>query len=191
MKNIIKSITRRAEEGLIVRYGSGSTAEDIWYEEEHLFGEAVKDKMNYSDYVTELKSRYRKQNDGGIMGERMETKMKDHDITQFPGGSDRGVCVQISSSKDIRVCETLLEQIQEEGFIQLTMEEASALQNDLCRFVKEEASRRIELLRKQIGDLKEIEKTVFKEILALPVDDMGQDLIVDMVSRFCPKHGGR
>lgn len=121
------------------------------------------------------------------MGEEMKTKMKDHNIRMFPGGSDRGVCVQIASINDLHYCATIYGQFQEEGFIQLTMEEASALQNDLCRFVKEEASRRIELMRKKVGDLKEIEGTVFKEILNLPVDNMGQDLIVDMVSRFCPK----
>lgn len=57
LKNIIKLIERKAKEGLIVRYGGGTTAEDIWYDEDHLFDDDAKKHMNYNDYVAELESR--------------------------------------------------------------------------------------------------------------------------------------
>lgn len=57
LENIIKLIERKAEEGLVIRRGGGTTPEDIWYDEDHLFGEEVKEHMNYGAYVAELRSR--------------------------------------------------------------------------------------------------------------------------------------
>ena len=57
LKNIIKWIERRAKEGLTVRMGGGSCAEEMWYEEEILYGEEAKSVLNYSDYKTELERR--------------------------------------------------------------------------------------------------------------------------------------
>ena len=58
--NIIRLIERKAKEGLVVRYGGGTTAEDIWYDEDHLFGEEVLEHMNFYDYKNELNSRINK-----------------------------------------------------------------------------------------------------------------------------------
>ena len=55
--NIIKLIERKAEEGIIERHGGGTTAEDMWYDEDHLSGKDALESMNHDDYVTELKSR--------------------------------------------------------------------------------------------------------------------------------------
>jgi len=61
---------RKAKEGIVVRYGDGSCLEDIWYDEDHLFGDDVKEHMNYNDYVIELNSRKTNQR---IKYENMET----------------------------------------------------------------------------------------------------------------------
>ena len=71
------------------------------------------------------------------MSESVETKMTDHQVIEFWGGNSRGVCLQVTASA-LRIRATIDEQLQEEGFIQLTMEEAAALCNDLGRFVKRE-----------------------------------------------------
>ena len=69
------------------------------------------------------------------MGTKLRSKMTEHTIKRFWGGYDRGVCVQITASKPLQVRETAFEQIQEEGFIQLTVEEAVALRDVLSRFI--------------------------------------------------------
>jgi hypothetical protein len=116
------------------------------------------------------------------------TKMTDHTAKEFWGGDERGVCLQITASTPLRIRDSIGEQLQEEGFIHLTMEEASALCNVLGAFVKREAVRRQDLLRKEIERAKIAEKTVFHEVAGLPSDLMaGPELAVLMVSRFCPK----
>jgi hypothetical protein len=88
----------------------------------------------------------------------------------------------------LRIRDTIGEQLQEEGFVHLTMEEAAALCNVLGAFVKREAVRRQDLLRKEIERAKIAERTVFHEVAGLPSDVMaGPELAVLMVSRFCPK----
>jgi hypothetical protein len=84
------------------------------------------------------------------MGTEIATKMSSHTAKEFWGGDDRGVCLQVTASGPLRVQETIGKQIQEEGFIQLTMEEAAALCNDLVGFVKREAMRRQALLKAEI-----------------------------------------
>lgn len=122
------------------------------------------------------------------MGTEIETKMTEHTAKEFWGGDDRGVCLQVTASGPLRVRETAGKQIQEEGFIQLTMEEAAALCNDLGGFVKREAMRRQALLKAEVEQAKIAEKTVFHEVASLPSDLMGvAELAVTMVSRFCPK----
>jgi len=121
------------------------------------------------------------------MSESVETKMTDHVADEFWGGNSRGVCLQVTASA-LRIRATIDEQLQEEGFIQLTMEEASALCNDLVGFVKREAVRRQALLKAELREAKIAEKTVFHEVAELPSDLMaGPELAVLMVSRFCPK----
>lgn len=122
------------------------------------------------------------------MGTETSTKMTGHTVKEFWGGDERGVCLQITASSLMRVHETGAAQMQEEGFIQLTMEEAAALCSDLGRFVKYEATRRQALLKAEIEQAKIAEKTVFHEIASLSPDLMaGPELAVLMVSRFCPK----
>ena len=122
------------------------------------------------------------------MGTEIKTKMAGHTAKEFWGGDDRGVCLQVTASGPLRVRETIGDQLQEEGFIQLTMEEAAALCNDLGGFVKREATRRQDLLKAKIERAKIAEKTVFHEVASLPSDLMaGPELAVLMVSRFCPK----
>ena len=122
------------------------------------------------------------------MGTKLNTKMTNHTAKEFWGGDDLGVCMQVTASSPLRVRETIGEQLQEEGFIQLTMEEAAALCNDLGGFVKREAKRRQALLKDEIAKAKVAEKTVFHEVAGLPSELMaGPELAVLMVSRFCPK----
>lgn len=112
------------------------------------------------------------------MGTEVKTKMENHTVKEFWGGDDRGVCLQITS----------IEAVDGEGFVQLTMEEAAALCNDLGAFIKREAMRRQKLLREQLAQMKLNERTVFNEVSELPDELMaGPELAVMMVSRFCPK----
>ena len=122
------------------------------------------------------------------MGKELTTKMSSHTAKEYWGGDDRGVCLQVTASGPLRVQGTAREQIQEEGFIQLTMEEAAALCSDLVGFVKREAMRRQALLKAEIEQAKIAEKMVFHEVASLPSDLMGvSEPAVMMVSRFCPK----
>jgi hypothetical protein len=57
LKNIIRWIDRKAAEGLIVRTGGGSTAEDMWYDEDTYYGEDARRHLNYYDYKAELSKR--------------------------------------------------------------------------------------------------------------------------------------
>ena len=57
LKNIIKWIERKAEEGLTIRMGGGFTGEDIWYDEKTYYGEDAKRQLNFSDYKDELDRR--------------------------------------------------------------------------------------------------------------------------------------
>ena len=60
LENIIKFIEQKAKNGLVIQHGGGTTAEDMWYDEDHLFGEEVLEHMNYYDYKNELNSRINK-----------------------------------------------------------------------------------------------------------------------------------
>jgi hypothetical protein len=115
------------------------------------------------------------------MGTHINTKMTHHDIKEFWGGDERGVCLQITAS-------SAWQTIGDEGYIQVTMEEAAELCNDLARFVKRDAIRRQGLLRESIKQAQICERTVFTEIAELPDEFLGvKDMVVSMVSRFCPK----
>jgi hypothetical protein len=109
------------------------------------------------------------------MSTEIETKMENHTLTEFYGGDEKGVCLQVT-------------QLQQEGFIQLTMEEAAALHSDLANFIRREARRRQELLKEHIKELKIAERAVFYEVLELPNDMyLGSELAIGLVSKFCPK----
>ena len=123
-----------------------------------------------------------------IMSTHIETKLTGHTLVQVWGGDDKGMVLQVTCSEPLRIRETVAEQLQDEGFIRLTMEEAATLCNDLGAFVRREAVRRQELLSAEIERLKIAERTVFHEVAELPSDLMaGPELAVEMVSRFCPK----
>ena len=122
------------------------------------------------------------------MGTEVETKMADHTAKEFWGGEQRGVCLQITAISAPVSPVPGKPYYYEEGFIQLTMEEAAALCSALRTFVKNEAVRRQTLLRQEIDRAKIAERTVFHEVAGLPSDLMvGPELAVRMVSRFCPK----
>lgn len=57
LKNIISWIERKAKTGVMVRNGGGSSADDMWYEEEELFNEDALKELNYYEYVNELNRR--------------------------------------------------------------------------------------------------------------------------------------
>ena len=49
---------KKAVDGLTIRYGgSGNCAEDMWYDEDTLYGKKAKKEMNYKDYISELERR--------------------------------------------------------------------------------------------------------------------------------------
>jgi hypothetical protein len=122
------------------------------------------------------------------MSTEIETKMTGHTVVEFWGGDDRGVCLQVTASAPLKVRDSIADQLQEEGHIHLTMEEAASLCNDLGAFVKREAVRRQGLLKAEIEKAKIAERTVFHEVAELPSGLMaGPELSVLMVSRFCPK----
>lgn len=122
------------------------------------------------------------------MGTEVETKMTEHLATHFWGGDDKGVCIQITASKPMKLCYTINEQIQQEGFVQLTMEEAAELCSVLNDFICEEARRRKDLLRDELKRIQLSTDTVFHEVMNLH-DDIFKvpNLAVLMVSKFCPK----
>jgi hypothetical protein len=57
LKNIIKRIERKAEEGVKVQIGGGSSPDDFWYDEETYYGEDAKKVLKYYDYKKELEIR--------------------------------------------------------------------------------------------------------------------------------------
>jgi hypothetical protein len=116
------------------------------------------------------------------MGIEVETRMIEHQAKEFWGGDDKGVCIQITASAPLSGSD------QQEGFIQLTMEEASALCETLGRFILEEAKRRQNLLKGEIARLKITERTIFHEVAELSGSLLQvPDLAVEIISRFCPR----
>ena len=69
LENIIKWIEKKSINGLHVSVGGrGNYAEDMWYDEDVLFGKEAKQKLNYKDYILELEKRksYEKRNNLGV-----------------------------------------------------------------------------------------------------------------------------
>lgn len=121
------------------------------------------------------------------MSTEIETKMKHHGLIESYGGKDKGMVMQVTSNS-LRIRETITEQLQDEGFISLTMEEASSLLYDLSCFVKREAMRRQGLLKAELDKLGSESMTVFHEISKLTPELFDVPATcVDMVSRFCKK----
>lgn len=69
------------------------------------------------------------------MSTEMETEMESHSATRFYGGMFRGSCLQITTL-DIPLYRSAEEQMQQPGFIQLTISEARALRDTLDKWLK-------------------------------------------------------
>lgn len=107
------------------------------------------------------------------MSTELKTRMTKHSIVEFWGGDARGVCVQVTG---------------DEGYVQLTLEEAAALCEALGGFIKREAVRRQKLLRDELEALRMAERTVWHEVAELPAELFEVPCCaVDMVARLCPK----
>lgn len=57
LQNIIENIERKAKKGVIIMRGGGSSPDDIWYDEDHLFGYEVLRMMRYAMYTRERERR--------------------------------------------------------------------------------------------------------------------------------------
>jgi hypothetical protein len=57
LKNILRWIERKAEEGLEEMYGGGIDAEDIWFDSDTIYGDDVKEKYDYKGLMKEAKKR--------------------------------------------------------------------------------------------------------------------------------------
>jgi len=55
--NTINLLKRKAQKGIIIRSGGGSTPDDMWYDEEELFGERALRALKYPLYKKEAKKR--------------------------------------------------------------------------------------------------------------------------------------
>jgi hypothetical protein len=62
LKNILIWIEKKSVEGLLLKYGGGFTGEDIWYDEEIIYGDEVKKYLSYSTYKNEFDSRFKRIN---------------------------------------------------------------------------------------------------------------------------------
>ena len=68
------------------------------------------------------------------MSTDIQTKMKGHTAVEFWGGEKRGVCMQITAAH-LNIKDTVMEQLQVEGFIQLTVGDAMTLVETLKEFI--------------------------------------------------------
>ena len=113
------------------------------------------------------------------MSIEVETRLKRHSLVSYWGGNDNGMCLQVTTQTpdDVGV-----------GAIQLTMVEAAVLASDLIDFVLKEAKRRQDLLREQLAEIKQLQKSVFHEICEIELHDFEPpELVVKMIEAYCPK----
>lgn len=114
------------------------------------------------------------------MSTEIKTDLKEHTIIKFWGGDTRGTCLQITAT-------TPRHERTGESYVQLSMQEAALLCNDLNKFVVEEAKRRQKLLKKQLAKTILEEKTVFNEVMELSETIFeAPKLGVLLVDTFCP-----
>jgi hypothetical protein len=114
--------------------------------------------------------------------EIVDTELKDHTATVFWGGNNRGVCIQVTPTKPTHL---------NNGYIQLTLSEASELAFQLSRFVMQESKRRQKLLKDEIERMKIFDKTVFQEISNLDLDAIEYEcnrLLVSVIDTVCPRN---
>lgn len=55
--NTMRMLKRRAADGLTIRRGGGWEADEMWYDEDIIFGTAALNELNYSAYKTEADNR--------------------------------------------------------------------------------------------------------------------------------------
>ncbi len=122
------------------------------------------------------------------MSTKLPSEMTTHTATEFWGGDARGVCLQVTSSLPTTIRDSAEEQTHEEGFIQVTLEEAAALYNTLGVFITNEAKRRQALLQDEIVRLELNGRTVFHEVAELDRSLIaGPAVSVTLISNLCPK----
>ena len=113
------------------------------------------------------------------MGTEIESSLQHHLLKEFFGGVDKGICLQVT---------TITPDNPQNGYIQLDLTEAAELAYQLGQYCEREAKRRQTLLKEQIAGLKELEKTVYREVADM---DIGQfevtKLMVGMVNSLTPK----
>ena len=113
------------------------------------------------------------------MGTEIESSLQHHLLKEFFVGVDKGVCLQVTAIEPDEPAT---------GYLQLNLTEAAELAYQLGKYCEREAKRRQALLKEQIAGLKELEKTVFAEIMDL---DIGQfevtKLMVGIVNSLTPK----
>lgn len=61
LKNTIAYMKRRAQEGVLMQYGGDHDADEMWYEEETVYGQKAEDCLKVYEYERELNLRKRKQ----------------------------------------------------------------------------------------------------------------------------------
>jgi len=123
------------------------------------------------------------------MSKEIETKLKEHDVIEYWGGVDRGKMLQVSY-KNTRIKGSIIEQLNEPGFILLDMEEAVELMNVLGNFIYSEASRRQGLLKKRLEEIVYQERTILHEISELSSSLIKFPSIsasLELISKVCPK----
>ena len=113
------------------------------------------------------------------MSTDIDSELKNHMLVEFFGGVDKGGCLQVT---------TIAPDEPQNGYIQLDLVEAAELSYQLAQYCEREAKRRQALLKAQIAEMKELEKTVYREVADM---DIGQyevtKLMVSMVNSLTPK----
>jgi len=57
LSNIIKWIEKKAKDGMILQFGGGSSPDDMWYEEEVIYGSDVLSRYDHEGLLKELSQR--------------------------------------------------------------------------------------------------------------------------------------
>jgi hypothetical protein len=61
LQSTIQCLEKRADTGVVIRYGGGTCAEDIWYDEDVIFGADAKKYLGIHHYKAEQKRRMPKE----------------------------------------------------------------------------------------------------------------------------------
>lgn len=100
-------------------------------------------------------------------------------VSVFYGGDERGPCLQITMQECYD--DTLL------GAAQVDLAGAIQLYNTLGDWIKGECERRQKLLREEIRNMKDMEKTIFHEVAHLNSSLIGNNtLAAEYILKFAP-----